>query len=263
MHIRNKTINTLWELSKNDFANRFAGSVFGIVWAFIQPLVLISMYLFIFLVAFPATPVDGKYPYVLWLVSGLIPWLFFSEAVVNSTNCLLEYSYLVKKIVFPIKIIPFVKIISSLFVHLFFLIFTFVVCFFVRSFSGLYCLQLLYYLACVVLLASGIGFITSSILAFFRDFMPIINIFMQVGMWMTPILWDVDILKDKNYVLWIIMKANPMAYIVQGYRESFLGVGFFWDHPVYTAYFLTVLVIVCVLGIISFKKMKHHFADVL
>lgn len=256
-----KTINTLWELAKNDFSNRFAGSLFGIVWAFVQPMVLILMYLFIFQVAFPATPVDGKYPYVLWLVSGLIPWMFFSESVITSTNCLLEYSYLVKKIVFPIKLLPIVKIISSLFVHLFFIVFTVIVSLFVRNFSGIYMIQIIYYLGCLILLTSGLGFFTSSILPFFKDFMPIINILIQVGMWMTPILWDIDILK--NPTLRLIMKANPVAYIVQGYRETFLGIGWFWEHPVYTLYFWCFIVVLCVLGIVSFNKMKPHFADVL
>ncbi len=261
MRKHKKTIKTLWELAKNDFATRFAGSFFGIVWAFVQPLVLILMYVFIFLVAFPATPVDGKYPYVLWLVSGLIPWLFFSEATITSTNCLLEYSYLVKKIVFPIHILPFVKIISSLFVHLFFIVFTLVVSFFVKNFGGLHIVQICYYMICLILLITGLVFFTSSILPFFRDFMPIVNIIMQVGMWGTPILWDIDILK--NPILRMVMKANPMAYIVQGYRESFLGIGWFWEHPLYTLYFWVVLAVIGVLGFTSFRKMKPHFADVL
>ena len=256
-----KNLKTLWELAKNDFATRFAGSFFGIVWAFIQPMVLIMMYMFIFQVAFPANPVGGKYPYVLWLVSGLIPWFFFSEAVVNSTNCLLEYSYLVKKIVFPINILPFVKIISSLFVHLFFIVFTLLISVMVGSFSGLYCLQVIYYLVCLILLISALGFFTSSVLPFFRDFMPIVNIIMQVGMWLTPILWNVDMLN--NPMLRMVMKANPMAYIVNGYREAYLGIGWFWEKPVYMAYFWCVLLLFGFMGIVSFRKMTPHFADVL
>lgn len=261
MNVSKKNMKTLWELAKNDFATRFAGSFFGIVWAFIQPMVLILMYMFIFQVAFPANPVDGKYPYVLWLVAGLIPWFFFSEAVVNSTNCLLEYSYLVKKIVFPINILPFVKIISSLFVHLFFIAFTLLISVIVGNFPGPYFFQVIYYLVCLILLISALGFFTSSILPFFRDFMPIVNIIMQVGMWLTPILWDVEVLK--NPILKLIMKANPVAYIVNGYRETYLGIGWFWENPLYMAYFWCVLLLLGTLGIVSFRKMTPHFADVL
>lgn len=256
-----KTIKTLWALAKNDFATRFAGSYFGIIWAFAQPMVLILMYLFIFQVAFPATPIGGDYPYVLWLVAGLIPWFFFSEAVSSSTNCLIEYSYLVKKVVFPINILPLVKIVSALFVHLFFIVFTLVISIILGCFSGLHFLQIVYYSVCLILLASALGFFTSSILPFFRDFMPIVNIFLQLGMWMTPILWDIDILQSP--ILKIFMKANPVAYIVQGYRQTYLGSGWFWEHPYYMAYFWGVLFLIVAVGRASFKKMTPHFADVL
>ncbi len=93
------------ELARNDFGMRFAGSFFGIVWAFIQPIVTVLLYVFVFQVAFKANPTNGDYPYVLWLIAGLSPWLFFSESVVNATNCFLEYSYLVKKVVFPISVL--------------------------------------------------------------------------------------------------------------------------------------------------------------
>lgn len=91
--INNKRL--IMELARNDFGMRFAGSFFGIVWAFIQPIVTVLLYVFVFQVAFKANPTSGDYPYVLWLIAGLSPWLFFSESVVNATNCFLEYSYLV------------------------------------------------------------------------------------------------------------------------------------------------------------------------
>jgi teichoic acid transport system permease protein len=256
-----KNMKTLWELAKNDFATRFAGSFFGIVWAFIQPMVLILMYMFVFQVAFPADPVEGKYPYVLWLVAGLVPWFFFSEAVVNATNCLIEYSYLVKKVVFPINILPFVKILSSLFVHLFFIVVTLVISIFVGKFPGIYFLQIFYYLICLILLISTLGFFTSSVLPFFRDFMPIVSIFMQVGMWFTPILWDVGRLE--NPVLRFVMKINPVAYIVNGYREACLGIGWFWESPEYLLIFWCQILLFAIIGVGSFRKMIPHFADVL
>ncbi|WP_034469219.1 ABC transporter permease [Butyrivibrio sp. AE2005] len=257
-----KNMKTLWELAKNDFATRFAGSFFGIVWAFIQPLVLILMYMFVFTVAIPATPMGDKYPYVLWLVAGLAPWFFFSEAVVNATNCLIEYSYLVKKVVFPINILPFVKILSSLFVHLFFIVVTLIISAVVGNFPGLFFIQIVYYLFCLILLISVIGFFTSSVLPFFRDFMPIVSIFMQVGMWYTPILWDIERLKDYP-VLMLIMKINPVAYIVNGYRETYLGIGWFWENPSYMLSFWCQVLILGIIGTASFRKMLPHFADVL
>ena len=113
----------IWKLSKNDFRNKFAGAYFGIVWAFIQPMVTVAVYFVVFQLGLRVQPAATGYPYICWLVSGIIPWFFFSDALPSASNCLLEYSYLVKKVVFKISVLPIVKVISSLFVHLFFIVF--------------------------------------------------------------------------------------------------------------------------------------------
>ena len=111
-------------LSKNDFKSKFAGSYFGIIWAFIQPIITIIVYWFVFDKALNAgtqiTKAGINVPYVIWLVAGMVPWFYFSEVVNTGSNVLVEYNYLVKKVVFKISVLPVVKIISSLFVHLFF-----------------------------------------------------------------------------------------------------------------------------------------------
>ena len=106
----------IWKLSKNDFRNKFAGAYFGIIWAFIQPMVTVAVYFVVFQLGLRVQPAATGYPYICWLVSGIIPWFFFSDALPSASNCLLEYSYLVKKVVFKISVLPIVKVISSLFV---------------------------------------------------------------------------------------------------------------------------------------------------
>ena len=96
------------ELSKNDLKKRFADSYFGILWAFVSPIITICVYWFVFTVGMRGggNEVNG-YPYVLWLISGLIPWFLFSDILTSGTSVLLEYAYLVKKIVFNVSILPF------------------------------------------------------------------------------------------------------------------------------------------------------------
>ncbi|MBQ2626478.1 MAG: ABC transporter permease, partial [Eubacterium sp.] len=117
-------------LARNDFKRKFAGSYLGIVWAFVQPVVTVFVYWFVFEKALHAgtqgTKAGITVPYVLWLIAGLVPWFYFSDAVNAGTRALLDYSYLVKKVVFKISALPVVKVISSLFVHLFFIAFTLV-----------------------------------------------------------------------------------------------------------------------------------------
>ena len=113
----------IYKLAKNDFRTKYAGSYLGIVWAFIQPIVTVLVYWFVFEVGFRAGENTLPVPFVLYLIAGIVPWFFFQDGLIGGTNSMLEYSYLVKKVVFQISVLPVVKIISAVFVHLFFVLF--------------------------------------------------------------------------------------------------------------------------------------------
>lgn len=246
-------------LSKNDFKVKYAGSYFGIIWAFVQPIVTILIYWFVFQMGFRSQAVENV-PFVLWLIAGLIPWFYFSEAISNGSNSLIEYSYLVKKVVFNVSVLPIVKVISALFVHLFFLvamIFIFVAYGYIPDF---YTLQLFYYLFCMFVLALGLSYLGSSLMVFFRDMGQMINILLQIGMWITPIMWQSDLVSEKFR---IALKLNPIYYIILGYRNSLISKEAFWKDMPWTVYFWIITTILLFLGAKLFHRLKPHFADVL
>ena len=256
----------IWSLSKNDFKTRYAGSYLGIVWAFVQPVITILVYWLVFEKGFSAKPEMFKagveVPFVVYLTSGLVPWFFFSEAVASSTNALLEYNYLVKKVVFKISILPMIKIIAASFIHVFFVGVLLVIAFIYGYGLSLYTLQLLYYSLCLFILVLALSYTLCSVVVFFRDLSQIVSIGLQLGMWATPIMWSFS-RTEGHEVLAFVFKLNPVFYVVNGYRESlFEGVGF-WMHPGLTAYFWIFTVVLFILGTIVFKRLKPHFADVL
>ena len=123
------------DLANKDFKGRYAASYLGTIWAFVQPIVTILIYVFVFQVGMKATPPDTakNTPYSLWLTVGIVPWFFFQDALMSATNSLMEFSYLVKKIVFKISVLPIVKIISAFYVHIFFVFLLFVLSCLFRS----------------------------------------------------------------------------------------------------------------------------------
>ena len=248
-------------LAKNDFKTKYAGSYLGIVWAFIQPIVTILVYWFVFSVGLKAGTVSD-YTFVLYLVSGIVPWFFFQDALNGGTNALIEYNYLVKKVVFKISILPIVKIISALFVHVFFVVFALILCACYGYTPSLYTLQIIYYSICTFLLVLGLVYATSAIVIFFRDLTQIISIFLQVGVWLTPIMWDINMLSSHPWLI-KLFKLNPMYYVVTGYRDSMLGHVGIWNHASWTIYFWVVTILLFGLGSVIFKRLKPHFADVL
>lgn len=256
----------IFDLAKNDFKTQYAGSYLGIFWAFVQPIVTVLVYWFVFEKGLHAATMNTKagitVPFVLWLIAGIVPWFFFQDALIGGTNSLLQYSYLVKKVVFKISILPIVKIISALFVHAFFVAFAVVLYCCYGRFPDLYMLQIFYYTLCMLLLVLGISYATSAIVGFFRDLSQIISIVLQVGVWMTPIMWNFDAI-DLPSFLRVIFKLNPMYYVVAGYRDAFINKIWFWEHPELTIYFWVCTAILFVIGMTVFKKLKVHFADVL
>lgn len=256
----------IFQLAKNDFKTKFAGSYLGSVWAFVQPIVTVLVYWFVFEKGLKAGGVNTSsgidVPFVLWLVAGLIPWFFFQDAWNGGTNALIEYSYLVKKVVFKISILPIVKIVSALFVHCFFIIFTIVLYCGYRYYPDLYTFQIVYYSFCTFVLVLGLSYATCALVGFFRDLTQVINIILQVGVWMTPIMWNIDTM-ELSPVLIKIFKLNPMYYVVAGYRDSLINKVWFWENPSLTIYFWAVTIILFALGMFVFKRLKVHFADVL
>ncbi|EPY09453.1 ABC transporter [Paenibacillus alvei A6-6i-x] len=249
----------IWDLSKNDFKTKYAGSYLGIFWAFVQPVMTVLIYWFVFQVGFRTAPIED-FPFVLWLVVGLIPWFFFSDAVINAANSMLEYSYLVKKVVFNINILPGVKIVSAFFIHIFFIGFAIILFLLNGYFPSIYLTQVVYYTICTFMLVLGISYATSAIIVFFKDLGQLIAIVLQMGLWLTPIIWSYGMVPEKYQ--WIF-KLNPMFYIVEGYRDSFINHVWVWEHLNQTVYFWVVTIGLLFIGTKIFKRLKVHFADVL
>jgi len=247
-------------LVKNDFRSRYNGSAFGIFWGFIQPLITVLVYWFVFQVGLRSGERPDGTPYILWLISGIIPWFFFSEALGVMTNSFVEYGYLVKKVHFRMGLIPMIKIGSALIVHVVFLTFSTIILNFYGYQADWFYFQLIYYMGAMIFLLIGMGLLVSSITVFFRDMSQIVSIVIQVGFWIIPIVWGSEMLPP---VVKIIFQMNPVYYIVEGYRESLVSTIPFWEHPIQTLYFWSVATIVFAVGLKVFRKLKTSFADVL
>ncbi len=253
----------IWKLAKNDFKKRYAGSYMGIVWAMAQPVVTVVMYWLVFEKIFgnrsELLAGNLEVPYVLYLTAGLVPWFFFSEGIANGTSALLEYNYLVKKVVFKISILPIIKVIAAVFIHAFFLGVMLILAATYGYFPTIYTIQLLYYSFCTFVFVLAISYTTCAVVVFFRDLQQIISIALQIGMWATPIMWNIS--KAGEYQ--VLFKLNPMTYIVNGYRSAVFEKQWFFEDFYSTAYFWIVTVLLFGIGAIIFKRLKVHFADVL
>lgn len=254
-----RSAGVILELARKDFRTRYVGSYLGVIWAFAQPAITILIMWFVFQVGFRSAPVE-KFPFVLWLISAMIPWFFFSDSLHNATGSIVEQSYLVKKMVFRVSFLPLVKIVSALFVHLFFLVILLVVFAAYGYPPGLHSLQLLYYLMATIALVLGLAWITSSVVVFVRDMSQMVAIALQFCFWLTPIFWSFKMLPPA-LVFWF--RLNPVYYLTEGYRNTLVFHRWFWEDPGLAAYFWGLTLVLWGVGAILFRRLRPHFADVL
>lgn len=249
----------LWQFSLDDIKNKYSNSFLGIAWGFLQPLTTIIVYWFVFQLGFKSQPVEN-FPFILWLVTGLMPWFFISEAVPGSTSVLVEYSYLVQKVLFNINILPLIKIVSTFLIQIFLLLLTAGMFWLFGYPPDLWCLQILYYAFYMLVLTAGISYLVSALYIFLKDLLQIVSILLQVLFWATPIVWDITVMPEN---IQKILIYNPVYFLVNGYRKTFIYKEAFWSDGVISIFYWGVAVALLLAGIKLFNKLKPHFADVL
>jgi len=252
-------LRIFWSLVRADLKRRYTGTYLGMAWALVAPLATIGVLLWVFHYGFRAGPVAGV-DFTVWLVVGLVPWFFINDGLISGSNAIAEYSFLVRKMHFSSEMLPLARICSSLCVHLALLVFMFALLVARGHPPTLYWLQLPYYLVCVVLLVVGVGVLCSVVQVFVKDFQQIIIMMMQVLFWATPVVWEAGILPKKFDLLLLL---NPVHYVVQGYRDTFLNGTWFFARPQETLWFWGVTGVLFTCGMALFGRMKHEFADVL
>jgi len=246
-------------LSKNDFKEQFLGSYLGVFWAVLRPTLFMLIVWFIFTIGFKHHS-EGDTPFVLYLMCGYIPWFFFSDAISGGMNSVIGNKFLVKKVNFRVSILPIVKVLSILYLH-FILICILMVAFFLYGYTpSIYWLQLPFYTFMMFLLVLGVTWLVASLRVFTKDIAQIIGVILQLGFWVTPIFWSIDKVPEKYM---FFLKLNPMVFIVDGYRNTFINHVWFWETYKYTPYFIITTFIFLILGGVVFRKLRPHFGDVL
>ena len=249
----------LFGLARNDFKSRFANSFLGVVWAYVQPLVTMLVFWYVFQIGLRNSNIDS-YPFIVWYAPAFLVWTFFADTLSSMTNSLMEYSYLVKKVNFNVAIIPSVKLLSGIFVHTAFLGFIVVLNCVYHIPLSVYYLQVFYYFFCTVALLFAQGMLFAAIMPFFGDMSNLVGVILQVGFWATPIVWNSDTVTENVRRL---LSYNPMYYICNGYRDSFLFHVGFWEQPIQGVTFWVTTLLTMWLGLSLFRKLRSDFVDVM
>lgn len=246
-------------MARREIITQYVGSLLGFIWTFIHPMVLVTVFWFVFSIGFKSKPM-GDVPFVVWLTAGMAPWFMFSDVVLGSVGVIVGNGHLIKKTLFPAQILPIIKLLSGTVTHAIFLFVLLCLIIFQKMPISLFYFQVFYYFFCMIFLVLGIAWAVSALNVFIRDIGQVVGVVIQVGFWATPIFWDINMMPVN---IQFYLKLNPMYYIVQGYRETFISFVPFWHHPELTVYFWFCALATFCAGALVFKKLKKQFADTL
>lgn len=258
-----KNKKLVWQLGKNDFKNKFAETSLGSIWGFLQPFVFLITYAIV-LQYILKTKTSGDIPFIVWYLPAMAIWQFLNDSVLNVTNSIRNYSYLVKKVLFPVDVIPTISLISSSIIAIFVIIVATIICMIYGYLPDF--LLMLYYIFAALCFILGFTRLTSAITALVPDFGQLLAILMQILFWFSPIIWDLSYVAGMagGFVLKIV-KCMPFSYIIVGFRQAFVGGGNIStdSYGMYSIIFWILTIAINMWGNHIFKKCKKDFADVL
>lgn len=236
---------------KKEIRGKYKGSFLGVLWSFVNPLLMTLVYA----IVFPFILRSGPDHYVTYIVLGILPWNFFTTVISQGTFTILGNAGIIKKVYFPREILP-ISVATSGLIN-FVITIPIMIIFLLCSGIGLswYILLLPVVIICEYILLLGIIFITCAIDVYIRDAEYIINFFVTMLFYATPVLYSTDLFGDKAWIL----NLNPMTTIVNSYRALM------YDKTMFNVPLLSIVFIgsflLLLIGIAVFRKLEKGFAE--
>lgn len=237
---------------KKDIRGKYKGSFLGVLWSFINPLLSVLVYA----IVFPYIMRIKVENYLIYLITGIIPWTFFTSSINMGIISILSNADIIKKVYFPRIILP-ISTVTSCLVN--FLISCIIILLFCIG-SGIGLSIYLVWLPLVVIIQYimllGFTFILSAIEMYMRDIEHIVNFILSMAFYVTPILYTPDIFPDN--LAWVL-KINPMAYLVNAYRSIF----FYQEMPDVVGLVIVGVfsIVIFLVGYVIFEKLQKGFAE--
>lgn len=251
----------IFKLAKSDLVKTYRGSALGWAWAIIKPTVTIFVYWFAFEIGLRAGKGVNGFPYFLWLIAGVVPWFYMNEMITKGTDCIRKHSFLVTKMKFPVSTIPTFVNISKLIVHLI-LLGVVVILFILFGFTpDIYWLQIIFYMALTFIFFNTWGLFSAPLAAISKDYANLVKSFVTAVFWLSGIIWNPDTIT--NPFIQKLLHLNPVTFLVSGYRNCFINKIWFWEQPRRLLYFIIITLILLMMALKTYKKVRKDIPDVL
>ena len=240
-------------LVRRELRGKYEKSVLGFLWAFLGPMFQILIYGIVFTVVFH----NNMSNYYIFLMTGMLPWTFFSDSLTQGTGSIIYNSEMVKKIYFPRAVL----VIGEVNAKLVNMLLSFIVMAFFIIFSGVGFSVHVVLLPLIILIeyiiALGMALLAAATTVYLRDLEYVINVIMMAWVWGTPIMYSASTITDPKYLF--LLRLNPMTGVMGGYQSIFYWHQ--WPSIRSLLYPLCFGIVILIIGFITFSKLKRRFAE--
>ncbi len=247
-------------LANYEAKSKNSGTVLGFLWNFLNPALQIFVYWFVFSIGLNTNPPKAGYPYVIWMIVGIIPWFYISDGLQQGAMSLYGYSSVLKRVYLPLSIVPVKTVFSGFLTHIYSMIVVFAILLIARLPISNMIWQLPYYMFALIVFLIAWSLFASAITVLFKDFQKILSAVVRLLFYLSPVVWDQSVLSEK---LQTIFSFNPIGYVLNGYRNSILyGVSISenWQGAII---FWCIVLVLLVVGASVHMKFRRKFMDLL
>ena len=197
----------------------------------------------------------------MWLIAGVIPWFYISDMLTSGSDTIRKYSYLVTKMKFPVSTIPTFVSISKFIVNIALVIIMIIIFCVAGHTPTIYILQLPFYMLLMYIFFTIWSLFASLLSSMSKDFGNLVKSMVTAVFWLSGILWNPDTIQ----IGWVkkLLMLNPVTFLTTGFRNCFINHTWFWEQPKRLMYFIIITVIMLILAIWTYRKLRKEIPDVL
>lgn len=252
----------IFELTKQDVIGRYKGSILGVIWSFLNPVFMLAVYTYVFSVVFKARwnviQGESRFEFALLLFTGLIFFNLFAECITRAPNLILQHTTYVKKVVFPLEVLPVVVLGAAFFHFLVSLLVLLIFSVFIFGLPSSIVFEFPLLLLPLFFIALAGSWVLASLGVYLRDVAQVVTVLVTAMMFLTPIFYPISAVPEAYQT---ILYLNPLTFLVDQGR-AVLIVGNHIDFAGYLKLTFASLLFAW-LGFVWFQKTRKGFADVL